>query len=73
MVWGRRAPITVSDNIPFPGAASELGKWLGVDDWSNGIAVVEGEEVGKVKLGNLPFQIDSGLVLKNLQLAKPFL
>ncbi|MEM7560464.1 MAG: DUF4350 domain-containing protein [Planctomycetota bacterium] len=65
--------LLIADHMPFPGAASKLGKRLGIDDWSNGFAGLESEDgAGNVKLGNLRFQEDSGLVLKSLQLGKPF-
>lgn len=64
--------LLIADHMPFPGAAGILGKRLGIDNWSNGFAGLGGEEAGNVKLGNLRFQVDSGLVLKNLQLGKPF-
>ena len=61
----------ISEDIPFADAAGEHRKRLGVDDRSNEFAGVEAEEAGDVKLGKLRFQLDYGVVLKNLQLGMP--
>ena len=64
--------LLIADHMPFPGSAGDLGKRLGIDDWSNGFAGLNDGEAGNVKLGNLRFQIGPGLELKNLRLGKPF-
>lgn len=64
--------LLIADHMPFPGAARELGKRLGIDSWSNGFAGVPKGKAGQVTPGPLRIEPQAGLNLAPMSLRSPF-